>query len=276
MQRSLSVASRRALVEVQVGKLPTMHRECMKSLESITQSISTGIPVLDKALEIGGIPQGFITEIFGLENTGKTTVALRTIATTQSRGGLAAFIDAEHRLERNYPKSLGVDLNELMLYRPKTAEQAFDIAGTLLGSNHVDLVVIDSIAGLVPRREYEGDAESWDSNAAGLIARSVRKLAVIASRHGSSLLFLNQMRYQPQVVFGKYLGTPGGQALRHHASVRIELRIVSRVHMSDRAYRTVVKATVVKNSLGRTCCCAEFEIDPRFGPDQIDGPTICH
>jgi recombination protein RecA len=265
--RHISTEARRKMAQKSVSQLGRSYVEAQFVLTPIT-ALSTGIPELDAALGIGGLPCGMVCELFGPESSGKTTVALSAVAQVQRSGGVAAYLDIEHRLESKRAEMLGVNVSELMVYRPRTAEQAFDIVAALLCSEQVDLVVLDSIAALVPKREFDAVVD-WepDANWGGLIARAIRKLAGLAARSNTSLLLLNQIRQNVSVVFGRPETTPGGRAIRHHASVRIELRRITAIKQKDLVVGSTVKATIIKNSLGAAYSVAEFAIR------DIDAPV---
>ena len=244
-------------IEAAVARLPSMYCQRPIVLHS-TDALSTGLAAFDSALGIGGLPRGRIVELFGSEASGKTTLALHAALQAQRAGGHVVYIDSDCRLDRCYVNRIGVSIEQLVTYRPETAEQAFDLTACVL-SIGVDLVVIDSLAALIPRREFEGDASFVDADLAGLISRSLRKWAFLAARQNACVLILNQIRNKSDVLFGNPSTTPGGRALRHHASVRAELsRIQSRgcnsVPAPERFRVTVVKSCIAPRS------SAEFEL----------------
>lgn len=258
-----------------LGKGYAQARFMLASPAAASTSTPTGIPELDQALVgIGGIPSGRICEVFGPEGSGKTIVALCAAANAQRLGKVVAYLDIEHRLEPRLVKALGVAADQLLVYRPTTAEEAFDIATALLDSGHVGLVVLDTVAALVPRREYEAVVD-WipDEDWSGLIARALRKLAGIAARNDASILLLNQIRTKTGVLFGDPETTPGGHALRSHASLRIALRRTSLIKRNNAVVGSTIRASVVKNSFGVTGTSAEFSITASKGILLVGAPT---
>lgn len=225
------------------------------------ESISTGSLGLDYALGIGGLPRGRITEIYGPESSGKTTLAIHVIAEAQKRGGICAIIDAEHAFDRFYAEKLGVDVNNLWLAQPDNGEQALDIAEQLINSGAIDVLVVDSVAALTPKAEIEG--EMGDKNVglhARLMSQAMRKLTGTISRTRTCCIFINQMREKIGVMFGSPETTTGGNALKFYASVRIDIRPSSYIKDGDTTIGRVTKVKVVKNKVAPPFMKAEFEI----------------
>ncbi|MCS6956513.1 MAG: recombinase RecA [Patescibacteria group bacterium] len=212
--------------------------------------ISTGIASLDLALGVYGIPKGRIIEIFGPESSGKTTICLSIIAQAQKQGGVAAFIDAEHALDPEWAKTLGVKLDDLLVSQPDTGEQALEIAETLIRSGGVDLIVIDSVAALVPRSEIEGEmGESQIGLQARLMSQALRKLTGIVSKSKTTVIFTNQIRLKVGIMFGNPETTPGGLALKFYASVRMDVRKIETLKKNNQVYGARVRVKVVKNKV---------------------------
>ena len=213
-------------------------------------SISTGALALDLALGVGGVPKGRVIEIYGPESSGKTTLALHIIAETQKAGGLAAFIDAEHALDPAYAEAIGIDLENLYFSQPDNGEQALEIADTLVRSGALDLVVVDSVAALVPRAEIEGEmGDSHVGLQARLMSQALRKLSGSLSRSGTTAIFINQLREKIGVMFGSPETTPGGRALKFYASVRLDIRRIGALKVGNETVGNQTKVTVRKNKV---------------------------
>jgi recombination protein RecA len=258
-ERTKAVDAAILSIEKQFGRGSIM--KLGSSERQAVDSIPTGSIALDLALGVGGVPRGRITEIFGPESSGKTTLCQHVLAEAQRRGGVVAFIDVEHALDPTYARNCGVNVDELLVSQPDTGEQALEITETLIRSGGIDCVVLDSVAALVPRAEIEGEmGDSFMGIQARLMSQALRKLTGAVSRSNTALVFTNQLREKIGVMFGNPETTPGGRALKFYASVRLDIRRIETIKSGTESIGSRVRVKVVKNKVAAPFRVAEFDV----------------
>jgi recombination protein RecA len=259
-ERSRALENALSQIEKQFGKGSILRLGSKDAIVPVSV-ISTGSISLDAALGVGGVPRGRVIEIFGPESSGKTTIALQVIAEAQKKGGIAAFIDVEHALDPAYARKLGVDIDNLLVSQPDYGEQALEITNTLTASGQIDVLVVDSVAALVPKAELEGEmGDSHMGLQARLMSQALRKLTGVVSRSRTCLIFINQIREKIGVMFGNPETTTGGRALKFYASVRLDIRRIAAIKDGEAVVGNRTKVKVVKNKVASPFREAEFDI----------------
>ena len=259
MDKSKALEAALSQIERNFGKGSVMKLGQRQSME--VESISTGSLGLDIALGIGGLPKGRIVEVYGPESSGKTTIALHVVAEAQKKGGTCAFVDAEHALDPSYARKLGVNIEELLISQPDTGEQALEIADTLVRSGAIDVLVIDSVAALVPQAELEGEmGDTHVGLQARLMSQALRKLTASISKSNCMVIFINQIRMKIGVMFGSPETTTGGNALKFYASVRLDIRRIGAIKIRDEVVGNQTRVKVVKNKVAPPFKVVDFDI----------------
>src|SRR5487761_542165 len=260
-EKEKSLDSAMAQIVKSYGKGSIMKLGEQAALRGEITAIPTGALLLDLALGVGGIPRGRVTELYGPESTGKTTLALHVIAEAQKLGGIAAFVDAEHALDPLYASRIGVKIDDLLISQPDTGEQALEIVEVLVRSGAIDVIVIDSVAALVPKAEIEGEmGDSHMGLQARLMSQALRKLTAAISRSNTCVIFINQLREKIGVMFGNPETTTGGRALKFYASIRLDIRRIQSIKEGDRVVGSRTRGKVVKNKVAAPFREAEFDI----------------